>query len=648
MIDYPTAAENARVQAVLDRLVAARLLVRGAADPSIGSGQAPNDAPGEAYVEPAHGALVLAWDRLLRWRKAAGEYLPLQRRLAQAANDWSRAAPEARPGLLWDNDPACRRSRRRCGRRAAARKAWLGGRAGAARPGAAHRQADRYRLAEQSRTDLCTGQRRSVPASGGAVGVALLLALVLIGATAISLSLRGALQAEATAVAEAQRGERAGHRGGRSDARSTQSRPRWPTSRPPGIRRAAPRRRTVRSRPGADRPRPRRALLIAQEAVSVTRTFESEEALRETLRGSQLRAAYAPEADWVDSVAYAPDGSRLLATGTHRGQPFAQVLELPTLTPTVRLSDLPGGYITGAVFSPDGQQILTSDDSGVVSLWDARTGLADPPFQGIAADWSADGQYFVVAVEDGTVDIRRTVDGRGARTFPGRDGDSAAAVYFAAGDRLIVLVTAADTGNDQQARVLDAATGDVLAEFPVNYDSLAFTADRMALAYGDGETVQVRSASDNFVQPVFSLPGHTADVTATRFSPDDRLVASTATDNTVRVWTLDAGQAAGTRFVARSTTLEQSAVRIAFSPLDGTLLAAGYGDVRGWDIANTRGCSPSITAAVRKSMPWRLHRTVAPLPPSARERTAVGVARVSTCSTVRERRSWRRTVAGWR
>ena len=83
---YPSDAENARVETVLNRLVDARLLVID-----------------EEKVEPAHDALVLAWDQLLRWKKAAEDYLPLQRQTAQAESLWAEA--EHKTGLLWDDDP---------------------------------------------------------------------------------------------------------------------------------------------------------------------------------------------------------------------------------------------------------------------------------------------------------------------------------------------------------------------------------------------------------------------------------------------------------------------------------------------------------------------------------------------------------------
>ncbi len=97
-LDYPTAAENSRVQTVLDRLVGARLLVTGSTDVN-------GDGVEDTVVEPAHDALVAAWDKLLQWKRQAEEFLPLQRRLWQAAGEWKMAPKERQRGLLWDANP---------------------------------------------------------------------------------------------------------------------------------------------------------------------------------------------------------------------------------------------------------------------------------------------------------------------------------------------------------------------------------------------------------------------------------------------------------------------------------------------------------------------------------------------------------------
>ncbi len=600
-LEYPTTEENARVSTVLDQLVAARLLVRGTSDPSAGSGQASDGTQGEAYVEPAHDALVLAWDKLLRWKQEAEEYLPLQRRLAQAAGEWRNTAPEARSGLLWDNDPRLPQVEEVLWPAGVKQQGVLGRAQWAA-------QVLAPRIDKPADTTWLNGAelafvQHSVRARAvfwrRVLGAAALLVLVLLAATTISLGLQQrAVQAEATAVAEAARALNAE---GTAVAEATRALNAEATAvanaQIARDKQAEAEREARRARAGElsavalgliDQDS-ELALLVAQEAISVTRTFESEEALRQALRGSLLRAGYMPEDTWLDVVEFAPDGSRLLVTGQNGEQAVGQILAVPSLQPLVELRNPPGVYIDEARFSPNGQQILTVENSGAVSLWDARTGLADPPFQGVGADWSADGSRFAVAAEDGTVDIRRADNGRGELSLPGREGDTAEAVFFAAGDRLIVLITSTSFGFDHQARVLDAATGDVLAEFPLNRGSLAFSADRSLLAHGDGQVVQVRSARDNFAEPVHSVTGHQADVKLTRFSPDRSLVASTADDNSVRVWTLrDPGTAPSRAFVAQTKTLDESALLIEFSPLDGTLLTAGYNGVRGWDVAETR------------------------------------------------------------
>lgn len=97
-LQYPTAAENERVTTVIDRLVEARLLVRDSSDLD-------EDGTADSYVEPAHDALVRAWDQLLGWQREAALYLPLQRRLTPAARAWKNATESDKAGLLWNNDP---------------------------------------------------------------------------------------------------------------------------------------------------------------------------------------------------------------------------------------------------------------------------------------------------------------------------------------------------------------------------------------------------------------------------------------------------------------------------------------------------------------------------------------------------------------
>jgi WD40 repeat protein len=86
---YPDDAENKRVEEVIKRLSDARLIVGG------------RETAGEAYVEPAHDALVRGWKKLQEWKKEEEENLTLQLRITPAANDWAIGK-----GGLWTREVA--------------------------------------------------------------------------------------------------------------------------------------------------------------------------------------------------------------------------------------------------------------------------------------------------------------------------------------------------------------------------------------------------------------------------------------------------------------------------------------------------------------------------------------------------------------
>ena len=88
-LEYPE-PENARVKEVIERFVAARLLVKG------------RDRENQEYVEPAHDVLVRGWQKLLSWKQQEQESLILQRRLTPAAVEW-KSQQQAK--FLWNADP---------------------------------------------------------------------------------------------------------------------------------------------------------------------------------------------------------------------------------------------------------------------------------------------------------------------------------------------------------------------------------------------------------------------------------------------------------------------------------------------------------------------------------------------------------------
>src|SRR6185295_9978364 len=83
-------ATPTRAEAVVDRLIAARLLVTS------------EDTGGVARIEVIHEALLAAWPRLVEWRREDAEGARLRDQLRIAARQWeARGRPR---GLLWRDD----------------------------------------------------------------------------------------------------------------------------------------------------------------------------------------------------------------------------------------------------------------------------------------------------------------------------------------------------------------------------------------------------------------------------------------------------------------------------------------------------------------------------------------------------------------
>ncbi|MEY3240189.1 MAG: hypothetical protein RIR11_1627 [Bacteroidota bacterium] len=85
---YDNRDENERVKTVIDKLVEARLVVKGL------------DNNGKSYIEPAHDALIRAWSKLYEWIQWAGlNSLLLHQDLTKSVYDFQEGRSD-----LWHND----------------------------------------------------------------------------------------------------------------------------------------------------------------------------------------------------------------------------------------------------------------------------------------------------------------------------------------------------------------------------------------------------------------------------------------------------------------------------------------------------------------------------------------------------------------
>ncbi|HEX4420822.1 MAG TPA: protein kinase [Kofleriaceae bacterium] len=153
------------------------------------------------------------------------------------------------------------------------------------------------------------------------------------------------------------------------------------------------------------------------------------------------------------------------------------------------------GRMWSAMFSPDGRQIVTTDDRSA-QIWDAATGrrryLLPHPDTVFHAAYSADGAMLATAGGDGAVRLWNAASGERLRELT-REGKRLR-YYIAAmsSDRRFV---AAITMTGDITDVWSADTGALLAELrnadALEHSSLAFSADSRWLATSGGGTASL-------------------------------------------------------------------------------------------------------------------------------------------------------------
>ncbi|MFN8456997.1 MAG: TIR domain-containing protein [Anaerolineae bacterium] len=342
------------------------------------------------------------------------------------------------------------------------------------------------------------------------------------------------------------------------------------------------------------------ALLLAAEAGHLNGQANGdaqalvENALRQILSRPYFNLILREEGP-VQVVTFSPDGQTLAST-SESGNIILWDMQNLAARPRILVTSH-RSRVSSLAFSPNGELLLSAGDDGTVHLLHlspsktTSTVLNDHTGRVLTVVFSPDGRTFASAGEDAVILLRQVADPEAAPTRLEGHTDAVFALAFSQNGQFL-----ASAGADEAIKLWDLSRTTpeptLLPGHSSTVLSLAFSPDGQTLASGSADqTIRLWDMTDPLTRTAV-LKGHTGSVTALAFSPEcvsppgacGVTLASASFDKTVRLWEVSnwaslAGDAAGVLPVEPSILNghENSVSALAFSPA-GDMLASVSAD----------------------------------------------------------------------
>lgn len=292
--------------------------------------------------------------------------------------------------------------------------------------------------------------------------------------------------------------------------------------------------------------------------------------------------------DSIQSVAFSPDGTQMLSGSTDS----TVILWNTASGRIVRRFEGHRSPVWSVAFSPDGTLALSGSEEATIWLWDLSTGQVIQPLRSNArvirsVMFHPDGSLAVSASGDNSVILWDTESGEIVHRFLGHDDDVWSVAFDPTGQRIL------SSSRDSSLILWDVGTGQIARRF-INDEGPATA----AIISPDGTQVLTGDINSNLIlrdietgEIVRRLQGHTGAVRTIVYSLDGSQALSGSNDATLILWDMESGE-----IVRRLTGHTDSVTAAALSP-DGLLAvsgscaernAAGFcirGEIIVWDVS---------------------------------------------------------------
>jgi WD40 repeat protein/energy-coupling factor transporter ATP-binding protein EcfA2 len=616
---YPDAVENKRVAQVSDRLVKARLLVKG-------------QETGEPYMEPAHDFLVRGWDKLQGWIEEEQGNLTLQQRLTSAANDWVKNNRSA--DYLWDDNPYLPLLKTV----ADSDQNWLN-------------KVEAEFVASSSLEN--EKQLRRLTLRAKAAESRLLLPLIPVQGLVTAIEATGLaipgfeteevfsnVQTSLNEAVEKSREKNVfiGHQNAVNSVAISQDGQLIVSGSSDKTVRLWDGQGTAIAPPFTGHEKEVYCVAISPNAEIIASGSADGTVRLWDLKGNLIALPFKHESGYsVLAVAFSPNGQviasagwdssiglwdlegNLIAPPIKYGHPFTSVAFSPdgqtiasgSSNGTVLLWNLQGELINQSLgghessvrsvaFSPDGSTIVSGGEDNTVRLWDLQGNSIGQPFKGHhswvnSVAFSPDGQMIVSGSNDKSVrlwDLQGNLIGQPFRGHTSivtsvaftPDGST---IVSGGGSEYISPDVPSYISTDYTVRLWDIQSNLIALtiEHQGNVDSVAISPDGKAIASGISSdnstvhTVMLWDSQGNLITAPFE--GHTGPIGSVTFSPDGKVILSASADGTLRLWDRSG------KPIAPPMTHGDFVFCAVFSP-NGQMIASGSID-QTWRLWNIQG-----------------------------------------------------------